>query len=40
MHMPNLKDAKIRTNKKVETKIASNLKSEKFKNKKYFMLKI
>ncbi len=37
MHMPNLKDAKIRTNKKVETKIASNLKSEKFKNKKYFI---
>jgi tRNA-2-methylthio-N6-dimethylallyladenosine synthase len=35
--MPNLKDAKIRTNKKVETKIASNLKSEKFKNKKYFI---
>lgn len=37
MHMPNLKDAKIRTNKKVETKLASNLKSEKFKNKKYFI---
>ena len=37
MHMPNLKDAKIRTNKKVETKISSNLKSEKFKNKKYFI---
>lgn len=37
MHMPNLKDAKIRTDKKVETKTASNIKSDKFKNKKYFI---
>lgn len=37
MHMPSLKDAKIRTDKKVETKIASNIKSDKFKNKKYFI---
>lgn len=37
MHMPNLKDAKIRTDKKVETKTASNIKSNKFKNKKYFI---
>jgi len=37
MHMPNLLDAKIRTDKKVETKKSSNIKSNKFKGKKYFI---
>ena len=37
MHMPDLKEARIRTNKEVLTKKASNLKSNKFKNKKYFL---
>lgn len=37
MHMPSLLDAKIRTDKKVETKEASNIKSDKFINKKYFI---
>lgn len=35
--MPNLKEARIRTNNKVETKYAYNLKSDKFQNKKYFI---
>ncbi len=35
--MPDLKEARIRTNKEVLTKKASNLKSNKFKNKKYFL---
>lgn len=37
MHMPSLLDAKIRTDKKVETKTASNIKSDKYKNKNYFI---
>lgn len=37
MHMPNLKEAKIRSNKEVKTIMASNLKSEQFKGKKYFI---
>ena len=35
--MPNLKEAKIRTNKKVIIKKANNIKSDQFKNKKYFI---
>lgn len=37
MHMPNLKEAKIRTGKKTEIKESLNIKSDKFKNKKYFI---
>lgn len=38
MHLPNLKEAKIRTNKEVKIINALNIKSDKFKNK-YFFLK-
>lgn len=37
MHLPNLKEAKIRSNKEVKTIRASNLKSDKFTGKKYFL---
>jgi len=37
MHLPNLKEAKIRTNKEVKFLNALNIKSDKFKGKKYFI---
>ena len=37
MHLPNLKEAKIRSNKEVLYLEANNIKSDKFKNKKYFL---
>ncbi len=37
MHLPDLKEARIRTNKEVEYREASNIKSDKFKDKYYFL---
>lgn len=37
MNLPDMKQARLRTNKKVEFLDASNIKSDKFKNKKYFL---
>ena len=37
MNLPNMQDARLRTNKKVEVIDARNIKSDKFKNQKYFI---
>ena len=38
MNLPNMKQARLRTDKKVEFLDANNIKSDKFKNKKYFII--